>query len=116
MRALADKVAKRRTSVGAVFHKQEEGRFARRPPAEKSSICEKAKSRFARRPPVGAVFHFRNKQEEGRAGEETTHKRKSQVQAPGIAAMETTAIKVPPPLHPVITIIEHGRRVPKRQQ
>ena len=25
-------------------------------------------------------------------------------------------IKVPPPLHPIITIIEHGRRVPKRQQ
>ena len=25
-------------------------------------------------------------------------------------------IKVPPPLSPIITIIEHGRRVPKRQQ
>jgi hypothetical protein len=26
-----------------------------------------------------------------------------------------TAIKVSPPLHPIIAIIEHGRRVPKRQ-
>ena len=36
----------------------------------------------------------------------------------GVSALvaRQVAIKAPPPLHPIITIIEHGRRVPKRQQ
>ena len=30
-------------------------------------------------------------------------------------AILLVAIKVPPPLHPIITITEHGRRIPKRE-
>ena len=41
----------------------------------------------------------------------------SEAQADDAAGvLQLISIKVPPPLSPIITIIEHGRRVPKRQQ